>query len=141
MEGFLNRVLMPQRMGAALLSGFGLLALLLAALGIAGVVSFSVNQRQKDIGVRIALGARGSEVVGLLVGTIAHPVGWGLVVGLVAARTLTGTVQSLMFRVSPTEPLIYVVMALGLAGVTALATLIPARKAMRIDPIKVLKTE
>ncbi len=103
MEGFLNRVLMPQRMGAALLSGFGLLALILAAVGIAGVVAFSVNQKQKDIGVRIALGASGLEVVGMLVATMARPVGLGLVVGLIAARALTGTVQGFMFRVSPTE--------------------------------------
>ena len=141
MEGFLNRVLMPQRMGAALLSGFGLLALILAAIGIAGVVAFSVNQKQKDIGVRIALGARGPEVLGLLMGTMARPVGWGLAVGLITARALTGTVQGFMFRVSPTDPLTYLVMALGLAGVAALATLVPARRATRIDPVKVLKAE
>ena len=141
MEGFLNRVLMPQRMGAALLSGFGLLALILAAVGIAGVVAFSVNQKQKDIGVRIALGASGREVLGLLVGAMARPVGLGLVVGLTAARALTGTVQSFMFRVNPTDPLVYVVMALGLAGVAALATVVPARRATRIDPVTVLKAE
>ena len=141
MEGFLNRVLMPQRMGAALLSGFGLLALLLAAVGIAGVVAFSVNQKQRDIGVRIALGARGPEVLGLLVGAMTTPVAWGLAIGLITARLLTGTVQSFMFRVSPTDPLVYVVMAVGLTGVAALATLIPARKAMRIAPIKVLQAE
>lgn len=141
MEGFLNRVLMPQRMGATLLSGFGLMALILAAVGIAGVVAFSVNQKQKDIGVRIALGARGIEVLGLLVGTMARPVALGLVVGLISARALTGAVQSFMFRVSPGDPLVYLGMALGLAGVAALATVVPAMRAARIDPVKVLKTE
>ncbi len=110
-------------------------------VGIAGVVAFSVNQKQRDIGVRIALGARGSEVLGLLVTSIAHPVGWGLLVGLITARALTGTVEAFLFRVDPADPLVYVFMALGLAVVAALATLILASRAARIDPIKVLKTE
>ena len=91
--------------------------------------------------MRIALGASGREVLGLLVGAMARPVGLGLVVGLTAARALTGTVQSFMFRVNPTDPLVYVVMALGLAGVAALATVVPARRATRIDPVTVLKAE
>ena len=105
------------------------------------MVGFTVNQKQRDIGVRIALGARGSEVLGLLATSMAHPVAWGLLVGLITARTLTRTVEGFMFRVSPTDPLVYVLIALGLAGVAAVATLVPARKATRMDPIQVLKTE
>jgi predicted permease len=141
MEDHVNRVLMPQRMGAALLSGFGLLALLLAALGIAGVVSFTVNQKRRDIGVRMALGAGGTQVVGLLLGSMARPIVLGLVVGLVTARVLARTVESFMFRVDATDPGTYGLIAFGLVIVAALATLLPARRATRIDPIQVLKAE
>lgn len=141
MKGHLNRILMPQRMGATLLSGFGLLALILAAVGIAGVVAFAVNQRRRDIGVRIALGARRGEVLGLLVRSMARPVGWGLLAGLITARMLTGAVEAFMFQVSPTDPVMYVGITVGLALVALVATLLPARLATRIDPIEVLKAE
>ena len=141
MEGHVNRVLMPQRMGAALLSGFGLLALMLAAVGIAGVVSFSVNQKRRDIGVRIALGAGGNQVVGLLLGSMARPIVFGLALGLVTARALARTVESFMFRVDATDPATYGLIALGLVVVAAIATLLPASRATRIDPIEVLKAE
>ena len=141
MEGHVNRVLMPQRMGATLLSGFGLLALMLAAIGIAGVVAFSVNQKRRDIGVRIALGASGNQVLTQLMGTMTGPVIWGLAAGLVSARVLTGTVEGFMFRVDTTDPITYVVIALVLTAVAALATLLPARRAASVDPIQVLKAE
>jgi predicted permease len=141
MEGHVNRVLMPQRMGAALLSGFGLLALLLAAIGIAGVVSFSVNQKRRDIGVRMALGAGSEKVLGLLLASMALPIFLGLVLGLFTARALARTVESFMFRVDATDPATYGLIALGLVFVAVLATLLPAIRATRIDPIEVLKAE
>ncbi len=141
LEDDVNRVLMPQRMGAALLSGFGLLALLLAAVGIAGVVSFSVNQKRRDIGVRMALGADRGRVVRQLFGSMAGPIVFGLAIGLITARALTRTVESFMFRVDATEPGMYGLIALGMVAVAALAILVPARRATRIDPIEVLKAE
>ena len=141
MEGHVNRVLMPQRMGATLLSGFGLLALLLAAIGIAGVVAFSVNQKRRDIGVRIALGASGNQVLIQLMGTMTGPVLWGLAAGLVAARVLTRTVEEFMFRVDTTDPVTYLVIALMLMAVAVVATLLPARRAASVDPIQVLKAD
>lgn len=141
MKGHLNRILMPQRMGATLLSGFGLLALILAAVGIAGVVAFAVNQRRRDIGVRIALGARRGKVLGLLIRSMVRPVGWGLLAGLITARMLTGAVEAFMFQVSPADPVMYVGITVGLALVALVATLLPARLATRIDPIEVLKAE
>jgi ABC-type antimicrobial peptide transport system permease subunit len=141
LEADVSRVLMPQRMGAALLSGFGVLALLLAAVGIVGVVSFSVNQKRRDIGVRMALGAGGAQAVGQLLGAIARPVGIGLVVGLVAARALARTVETFMFRVDVADPRTYGLVALGMAAVATCAALAPARRAARIDPVEVLRGE
>jgi ABC-type antimicrobial peptide transport system permease subunit len=77
----------------------------------------------------------------MLMGTMARPVGLGLILGLISARVLTGAVHSFMFQVNPGDPMVYLLMALGLAGVAALATLLPARRAARIDPVKVLKAE
>ena len=114
---------------------------MLAAIGIAGVVAFSVNQKRRDIGVRIALGASGNQVLTQLMGTMTGPVIWGLAAGLVSARVLTGTVEGFMFRVDTTDPITYVVIALVLTAVAALATLLPARRAASVDPIQVLKAE
>jgi hypothetical protein len=141
MEEVVGDLLMPQRIGSMLLSAFGVLALLLAAIGIAGVVSYTVGAQRRSIGVRIALGARSSEVLALLVREMAVPVGLGLGVGLALSAILDGTVERFLYGVSPGDLPTYLGIAALLGGVALAATLIPARAATRIDPLEALRAE
>ncbi|MCH7991796.1 MAG: FtsX-like permease family protein [Gemmatimonadetes bacterium] len=137
----MRNVLSAQEMGAVLLSGFGLLALLLATLGIAGVVTFTVNQDRKNIGIRIALGAESSSVVRHVARGLAVPVGLGITAGVVGAALLTRSFESFLFGVSPTDFGTYAGVTGTLLLVTIAAALVPARKASRVDPAEVLKAE
>lgn len=141
MEDQVRNVLSAQEMGAVLLSGFGLLALLLATLGIAGVVTFTVNQDRKNIGIRIALGAESSSVVRHVARGLAVPVGLGITAGVVGAALLTRSFESFLFGVSPTDFGTYAGVTGTLLLVTIAAALVPARKASRVDPAEVLKAE
>jgi len=129
------------RMGAALLGLFGGLALLLSTVGIYGVMSFSVAQRAREIGVRMALGARSREVVALILYQGMTIVAIGLAVGLLAAFAVTRLTANLLFGISPTDPLVFGVTALLLSAVALLATLVPASRATAVDPILVLRQE
>jgi predicted permease len=129
------------RLGAGLLGLFGGLALLLSTVGIYGVMSFSVAQRAREIGVRMALGARSREVVTLILYQGMAIVGLGLAAGLVAAFFLTRLAATLLFGISPTDPLVFAVTALVLAAVALIATLVPASRATTVDPILVLRQE
>ena len=141
MEDALAGLLMPQRMGAALLSLFGILSLVLAAVGIYGVVGYSVSRESRNIGIRIALGASKQDVLALVVWGMAVPVLLGLVAGSASALALTSTIASFMFGISPGDPLTFAVIIAVLGGVALVATLIPARRAARLDPMRVLATE
>jgi putative ABC transport system permease protein len=130
-----------QRFTTLLLAIFAGLAALLAGVGIYGVISFSVSQRTHEIGIRMAMGARGSDVLRLIVGESLVVALVGLVVGLAAAFALTRTMASLLFEVNPTDPLTFAGISLLLAAVAALASYLPARRAVRVDPMVVLRYE
>ena len=141
LEAVRNRSLAPPRLTAMLVTLFAAVALVITAAGIAGVVSFLVNQRTTEIGVRMALGASRPAVVRMIVGQSLGPVVAGLVLGLGGALMLTRVVTRLLFAVEPTDPPTYVAVAIMLAVVAALACLAPARRAATIDPMRALRAE
>lgn len=135
------QVLWAPRMGAALLGIFGALALLLAGLGLYGVMSYSVSQRTQEIGVRIALGAQSGDVLKLILGQGSMIVGVGLAVGLALGFWLTRFTSNLLFGVQTADPLAFGGTAILLLVVALVACLVPARRAMRVDPIQALRYE
>ena len=118
-----------------------MIAALLAAVGIYAVTSYSVSQRNHEIGVRLALGARHSNVFRQVVGQGMRPVLIGIAVGIAAALGLARLITSLLYGVRPSDPVTLVIVALVLAVVAASASFIPARRATRVDPMIALRYE
>jgi macrolide transport system ATP-binding/permease protein len=130
-----------QRMAATLLSGFGMLALLLAALGIYGVLAYSVNRRTKEIGIRMALGARVADLLRLVLRQGFGLTAAGLGIGLAGAFAATRLLRGFLYEVQPLDPLTFTA-AVALLTVVALAACwLPARRATRVDPITALRSE
>jgi putative ABC transport system permease protein len=119
----------------------GVIGLLLAAIGVYGVLSYSVSQRAQEIGVRVALGAGNPQILRLVVGQGLVLAGIGIVTGAVLAGAAMPAARSLLFKVSPFDPLTFSVVAIFLATVAFLASYLPARRAMRVDPVIVLRGE
>jgi ABC-type antimicrobial peptide transport system permease subunit len=133
--------LAPRRFVALLLAGFAAFAVLLASLGIYGVISYSVNQRQREMGIRLALGATTARLHrGMLAETLRLAAA-GLVLGLVAAWMLARSIQGLLYGVQPFDPLTFVATPIALLAVAALAGHLPARRATKLDPVTALRTE
>jgi putative ABC transport system permease protein len=130
-----------ERLGAMLLGIFGVIALLLAAIGVYGLVAHAVQQRTHEIGVRMAHGANRRDVARLVVGQGMGLVLVGIGLGLAGAVALTRTVASLLFGVSPTDPTTFVLVPMGLMAVALIACLLPAHRATRIDPMRALHYE
>ena len=133
--------LSQSRIQTWLIGAFGLVALILAALGIYGVMSYAVAQGTHDMGLRIALGASAGDVLKLVLGKGMLLTGIGLVVGVAGALALTRLLSSLLFSVKATDPWTFVVVSLLLAAVALAAGFIPARRATRIDPVIALRVE
>ncbi|MGH9718387.1 MAG: ADOP family duplicated permease [Candidatus Acidiferrales bacterium] len=137
----LGQSISEERFRTFLLSSFSGIALVLAAVGIFGVISYSVSQRTHEIGIRMALGAQRRDVLRLILGQGAKIALFGLGVGIVAAFLLTRLMTSLLYGVSATDPLTFGAMAIVLFGVAVTACYIPARRAMRVDPMVALRYE
>jgi putative ABC transport system permease protein len=141
MDEVLGRETAERRVGVILLAAFAALALLLSALGIYGVLAFFVVQHTPEIGVRMALGARPSDVLRLVVFKGMRLALAGVAVGLAGALALTRLMSSQLFGVSAADPLTYAGLAVLLAAVALAACLIPARRATKVDPMVALRYE
>jgi putative ABC transport system permease protein len=140
-EELLGKSVAPRRFNMLLLGIFASVALILAAVGLYGVMSYSVSWRIHEIGIRMALGANRSNVLGLVVRQGMTLTLIGLALGLVGAFSLSRVLRSLLYGVTPTDPLTFAGVSLVLIIVALLACLIPARRATRVDPIVALRTE
>jgi hypothetical protein len=136
-----ERTLAGERMIATLCTFFGVLALLLASVGLYGVISYSVAQRTNEIGIRMALGATGRNVMTMVLRQSLAVVLAGLVAGIVLAMISTRLVSSFLFGISPLDPLSIAVATVTLTLVAVIAVLLPARRAARVDPLEALRYE
>lgn len=135
------RDLAGRRFALVLLAGFALIALLLAALGIYGVVAYTVGRRTREIGIRIALGAEPRRVMRAVQKEMLVPVGGGAVVGVAGALLLSRVMGSMLFNVEPIDPATFAAVTLLLVGTAAFATWVPARRSTRVDPVEALAEE
>ena len=129
------------RFYTTLLTAFASTALLLAALGLFGVISVGVSQRTREIGVRMALGARSRDVLELVLREAATLAVVGVAIGLAAALALSRTLSSLLFNLSPRDPVAFAAAPLVLLLTAVVAALLPARRAAHVDPIEALRSE
>jgi predicted permease len=134
-------VLFPQRIAAIVTGTLGLVGLLLAAVGLYGVIAFSTTRRTREIGIRLALGARGADVLRMIVGEGMRLAGIGVAVGVLLAAAATRVMASLLFDVSPLDPLTFAAMSALFVLVALAATWLPARRAARAEPMSVLRSE
>jgi predicted permease len=140
-DEIINQALWAPRIGASLLAIFGLLALLLASVGIYGVLSYTVNQRSREIGIRMALGAQTRDILNLFLKQGMALVLAGVVLGLGAGFILTRLIANLLYGVTAADPITFAGTALLLSFVALCATIIPARKAAKVDPMVALRYE
>ena len=141
LDHIVERSISQPRFYMLLLGTFAALALTLAAVGIFGVLSYTVSQRTREIGIRMALGAQERSVVGLVIRHAMLLVAAGLACGTIAALLLSKTMTTMLFNVAPTDPTTFATVAAVLAGVAMLASYLPARRATRVDPIIALRAE
>jgi predicted permease len=141
MDEILSKSVAPQRYNTALLALFALLAATLAAVGIYGVVSYSVNRQTHEIGIRMALGAQKSDVLRMVVGQGLKLTLVGMAIGVAVALALTRFLSSLLYGVKPIDPLTFIAVSVLLTAVALLACYIPARRAAKVDPMVALRHE
>jgi ABC-type antimicrobial peptide transport system permease subunit len=141
MSTHVGNSLAASRAAASASAAFGLLALALAAIGIYGVISYSVSQRTQEIGVRMALGARTWNVYRLILGQGGRAVAIGLAIGLAASAFLTRYLEGLLFGIRGTDPVTFIGISAVLLSAGLLASYIPARRATRVNPSTALRYE
>ena len=141
LENIIDRTVAPRRLITGILTSFSSFAFLLAAIGLYGVIAYSVSRRTQEIGIRVALGAQRFDVLKLVVGEGLCLTLVGIVIGLTAAFGLTRILQSQLFGVTACDSLTYLITALMLSAVAILACWLPARKAAKIDPMEALRYE
>jgi putative ABC transport system permease protein len=141
MDQVVSGSLKDWRFHAVLLGIFAALALVIAAIGVYGVISYSIAQRTHEIGIRLALGAQRRDVLRLVVSQGARLALAGIAVGVLAAIGLTRLMASLLYGVTPTDPVTFIAVAILLLIVALVACYIPARRAMRVDPMVALRYE
>lgn len=140
-EALVGEWLRERRFNLFLLGAFSLIALALSAVGLYGLISFSVERRLGELGIRRALGGHDADLVGMVLGEGARLAGTGLMIGLVAAWYLSRFLQGMLFEVAPNDPLTLATLALIVFSIAVLATLVPAVRAMRVDPVEALRSE
>ena len=141
LESVISESLGERRFQMTLLTAFGAVALLLASVGIYGIVAYSVAQRAREIGIRMALGAQGSSVLKMVVGSGLRLATFGVAIGLVGAFVVTQALRKALYQVSATDPLTFATVAALLLGIAVLASWAPARRASRVDPMESLRAE
>lgn len=139
MEELVGMVMAPQRFAFTLITVFAITALILAALGLYGVLAYLVRQRTHELGIRVALGASRTSLVKLVVGGALRMTTVGIAIGLVAAYTVVGTLKRLLFGVEPTDAATFMLLSAILAVVAMIASVIPALRATRADPMQALR--
>jgi len=117
------------------------MALLLGIIGIYGVIAYSISQRRREIGIRIALGAQQPSITGMFVGHGLMLAGIGAACGLLAASALTRLMSSLLYHLSPVDPVTFCLVPVGVLATAFLASYLPSRRAARVDPIEALRAE
>jgi predicted permease len=140
-DRYISESLAPTRFAMALLAAFSVIALLLSGVGLYGVIAYSVTQRTREIGVRVALGADARSVRRLVVGGGLKLTTLGIVLGIIAAAASTRVLASLLYGVSPVDPVSFGAIALLVMGIAVAASYVPARRAMRIDPTEALRAD
>ena len=141
MSAYVTDALAQSRLTLVLMAGFGSIALIMAAVGIYGVISYSVSQRTKEIGIRMALGQETSQIRNLVVGQGLRLVAISLGIGLAAAYVLATFVSGLLYGVDPRDPLTFAGMAGFLLVISLVGCLVPARRATAVNPLSALKAE
>jgi len=139
MDQWVSQSLQNRRTPMALLAVFGVVALVLSAIGIYGIVAFGVTQRVREFGIRHALGADSGSILSLVLAEGLRTAGVGIVIGLLGALALTRSLQSLLFGVTAHDPLVFAGVAAVLLAVALAACYVPARRATRVDPMVALR--